>query len=120
MLISPFFEGKIEVGNCLQQSRQEFINIQPIKEKLLRLATKWTESYASDILYFFDAFNELFLEKEVVEVDFYFRNAGIDTAYLFKDFRIEKDFTTPDRYRGVAKLTFDGKDMALYWNAGNC
>jgi hypothetical protein len=26
----------------------------------------------------------------------------------------------PDKYRGIAKLIFDGKNITLYWNMRNC
>jgi hypothetical protein len=98
----------------------EFHNLQPIKEKLLRLSCKWTDFYASDILIFFEYFNKYFKEWGVREVDFYFRQSGIDNVYLLPDGTEKECFGIPDIYRGRAKLVFDGTNFTLYWEIGNC
>jgi hypothetical protein len=110
-----------KIGNtyCLD-SQGKFINMQPINEKLLRLSTKWTEIYASDILIFFEHFNKYFLEDNIKEIDFYFRQSGISWAILLPDGTEKYCLSIPDQYRGRAKLVFDGKNITLFWENGNC
>lgn len=110
---------KIINTNCLD-NQGNFINLQSINEKLLRLSTKWTEHYASDILIFFEYFKKYFLEDNIKEIDLYFRQSGIDWAMLLPDGEEKYCSGVPDKYRGMAKLVFDGKNMTLYWQIGNC
>jgi len=98
----------------------EFHNLQPINEQLLRLSTKWTDFYASDIIIFFEYFNRYFLEDSITEIDLYFRQSGINWAMLLPDGSEKYCSGVPDRYRRRAKLIFDGKGITLYWENGNC
>jgi hypothetical protein len=114
---------KIEESQVIRQDfygNKEFINMQPIDEKLLRLACKWTDNYASDILIFFEFMKKYFLEESVKEIDFYFRNNGVEWVTLAEDNTIRPVMGIPDRYRGMGKLIFDGQNMILYWQQGNC
>jgi hypothetical protein len=110
---------KIMESYCID-SQGNFINLQPINEKLLRLATKWVEFYSSDILIFFECFNKYFLKDGIKEIDIYFRKSGIDWVMLLPDGSERTSLSIPDHYRGRAKLIFDGKGMTLYWEIGNC
>lgn len=116
--INDYSYEKIEEPNCYWDG--EFHNLQSIKEQLLRLSCKWTEFYASDILVFFEFFNNYFLEVKIREIDLYFRQSGIDWIMLLPDGNERKSLGIPDKYRGRAKLVFDGKGFVLYWENGNC
>lgn len=110
---------KIQETYCID-STGHFFNLQPINEKLLRLSTKWVEFYASDILIFFECFNKYFLEYNITEIDLYFYQTGVCWIGLLPDGTEKNVGSIPDRYRGRAKLVFDGKGMTLYWEIGNC
>jgi len=105
-------------SNCFWDG--EFHNLQSIKEKLLRLSTKWADFYASDIIIFFEYFDKYFLKDGITEIDLYFRQSGVNWIMLLPDGTENYCSGIPDRYRGRAKLIFDGKDMTLYWGNGNC
>jgi hypothetical protein len=109
--------NKIIKTNCCWN--WELHNLQPIKEQLLRLSCKWTEDYASDILIFFEEFNKYFLEEDIIEIDFYFRSFGINWIRKNAKDEIKKVGGELDKYIGIAKLAFNGKDMGLYWQSGN-
>lgn len=101
-------------------NKGEFINLQDIKEKLLRLTVKWTEYYATDILIFFDLMNKYFLQENIIEVDFYFRQMGVDWVIMDHNNEIREVIGITDKYRGLAKLIFNGDSIVLYWKIGNC
>ena len=109
---------KIEEIQCYWDG--DLHNLQPINEKLLRLSCKWTEIYASDILIFFEHFNKYFLEDGIREIDLYFCQNRIEWTILLPDGTEKSCLSIPDKYRGKAKLIFNGKDMTLYWENGNC
>lgn len=104
--------------SAINIDENRLMNMQNINEKLLRLAVKITDYYATDILILLDCLEKYFLEQEVSEIDIYFRNTGIDWIL---DNRIDKQYI-PDKYRGKAKLIFNsGKEtVSLYWGRGNC
>lgn len=107
---------KIEkFGVILHNAR--FVNTQSIKEQLLRLAVKWCDNYASDIIYLVGDFEKHFLEDGISQIDIYFRSMGINWTY-----DTGKGDNIPEKYRGMAKLVFSKeKDfLTLYWKAGNC
>lgn len=116
--VNEYCFEKIEEIQCYWDG--EFHNLQSIKEKLLRLSCKWTEFYASDILIFFEFFTKNLIEEGIKEIDFYFRQSGVDNVYLLPDGTEKQCLGIPEHYRGRAKLTFDGKNMTLYWENGNC
>ena len=116
--INDYCCEKIVNTNCFWDG--EFHNLQSIKEQILRLSTKWTDLYASDILIFFEFFDRYFLEDGITEIDLYFCQNGIKWAMLFPDETEKYCSSVPDRYRGRAKFVFNDKNMTLYWENGNC
>jgi len=117
--INDYCCEKINNTYCLD-GQGKFWNMQTINEQLLRLSTKWTEMYASDILIFFEFFNKYFLEDGITEIDLYFCQNGIKWTMLLPDETERYVSGIPDKYRGKAKLIFDGKDITLFWEPGNC
>lgn len=121
----------LEIGNSFWENikespvinyKNEFINLHSFQEKLLRLAVKWTEYFASDILIFFKYMDEYFLQENIVEIDFYFRQMGIEWVTKNSNNEVKMVERIPDKFRGVAKLIFkrNDKSMELYWKDGNC
>lgn len=98
---------------------EHLINLQTIKEKLLRLTTKWTDCYATDILIFIDSMPQYFLKDEIVEVDLYFRNMGVNWIVKSKDGNEREVSSALKHYIGKAKITFKDNSMTLYWQIGN-
>ena len=108
---------KIEEFGVVMRNNQ-LVNTQAIKEQLLRLAVKWCDNYASDIIYLVSSFEQKFLEEGISQIDIYFRRMGINWTY-----NTGKGDNIPEKYRGVATLIFSAKNndsLTLYWKGGNC
>jgi hypothetical protein len=110
-------ENRIAIRSAVDNNNR-LMNIQPINEKLLRMAVKTTDEYATDIIILLNNLDYYFIEREVAEIDIYFRNMGIDWIL---DSRTDKQYK-PDKYRAKAKLVFDksSEALTLSYGRGNC
>ena len=112
-------ENKIIAWDTYKKDDDELYNVQGIEEKLLRMAVKLTESFATDILILLRYLKKYF-DTGANQVNIFFRRSGVSWKVLNKNGLIHTVGIDSDLYRGKAMLLLEDNDIVLTWESGNC
>ncbi len=113
-------KNKVMAWDCYRKGEDDLIDFQSIEEKLLRLAVKWTDNYATDINIMINSLKDYF-DMGADQVSIGFRQYGVDWSYLNGNRKIgEVGMEVHNLYRGRAKIVREGKDITLTWERGDC
>lgn len=114
-------DNKVYAFDCYNKDKDDLYNFQNVEEKLLRLAVKWTEHFATDINILINSLKN-YLDLGAVRVEIGFRQYGVNWDYITGDGKVMGGVRTEDHdlYRGKALLVLEGHNITLTWENGNC
>ena len=113
---SSWLHSEVLVNGYLEPSSQ-YLNWSDIRDKLIRLAAKYTDYYASDLLYGINEIQEHLDSKIYMpEYFFAFRENGVDSAHSLQNCT-ENELEL--RFRAIWRITankieHDGIEMSLH------